>query len=171
MNENACEKSTDCTKEVQILMEGAGKNAAGHFKVGLTCSECVFQGWLDLGLTEYPSEVIALASGFGGGMGSTGHTCGAVIGGMMAIGTMKGRKNPFAFPTFEERKEELNKEDTGVYPRHGAFIRDVIKEWGTIECRDLCMPFEDFQSIERARNCKEIIKFCAECATKHAMKD
>ena len=164
------EKKKYTPEEIEALAEQAAQNAMNHFKHGLTCAECVFKGFLDLGLTDFPPEIVALSSGYGGGMGATYHTCGAVNGGMLAIGTMQGRKNPYALETFEERVDELNHEGTGVYPRHGVYVKGVFKEWGTIDCRDLCINF-DFHSKERARNCKQIIGYCAREATKHALKD
>ena len=164
------EKKKYTPEEIEALAEQAAKNATEHFKHGINCGECVFMGFLELGLTDYPPEVVALASGFGGGMGKTYHTCGAVNGGMLAIGTMKGRKNPYALPSYEERVDELNHEGSGVYSRHGAFVKDVFKEWGTIDCRDLCINY-DFHSKDRARNCKQIIAYCAREATKHALKE
>ena len=167
------EKKVYSEAEIEELAEKAAKGAMEHFKHGLTCAECVFKGFLDLGLTDFPPEVVALSSGFGGGMGGTKHTCGAINGGMLAIATMQGRKNPYALPTFEERVEELHKEETGVYPRHGAYVKACITEWGTLDCRDLCIPYDESTpegTKERARNCKQIIGFCAREATKAALK-
>ena len=153
------------------VAEKCAQLAGEYFKVGLNCSESVFKAWMDLGLSDFAPEIVALSSGFGGGMGRSRHTCGAVNAGMLVIGTMKGRKNPLQAPTFEERVQELNEPDTGVYDRHGAYVREVITEWGTIECRDLCFPYVDFDCIERRRNCKHIIEFCAKAAVKAALAD
>ena len=74
--------------------------------------------------------------------------------------------------TFEERVEELHRPKTGIYPRHGAYIRRCLAEWGTIDCRDLCFPFDETTpegKKERARNCKKIIGWCAAEAVKAAL--
>jgi C_GCAxxG_C_C family probable redox protein len=43
---------------------------------------------------EIENEIIPrIASGFGGGIGNTGAVCGAVVGGVMAIGLIKERGN------------------------------------------------------------------------------
>ena len=165
------EKRKYTEEEIEALAEQAAKNAMNHFRYGVSCGECVFKGFLDLGLTDFPPEIIALASGFGGGMGCTRHTCGAVNGGMLAIGTMHGRRDPYALPTFEERVDELNRPETGVYARHGQFVRQVITEYGTIDCRDLILPFEGCEGKEQARRCQKLIGFCARQATKAALKD
>ena len=72
------EKKIYTEEEIEQLAEKASQNAMEHFKHGLNCGECVLQGFLDLGISEYPPEIIALVSGMGGGMGFTKHTCGAV---------------------------------------------------------------------------------------------
>ena len=87
------EKKIYTEEEIEQLAEKASQNAMEHFKHGLNCGECVLQGFLDLGISEYPPEIIALVSGMGGGMGFTKHTCGAVNAGMVVIGSKQGRKN------------------------------------------------------------------------------
>lgn len=99
--------------EIEALAEKAAECAMEHFKHGLNCGECVVQGFLDLGLSDYPKEIVGLVSGMGGGMGFTHHTCGAVNAGLVVISSEKGRKNPYARETFAERVDELPP------PRHG----------------------------------------------------
>lgn len=167
------ERKTYTPEEIEILAEQAAQNAMEHFKHGLNCSECVLQGFLDLGISEYPPEIIALVSGMGGGMGFTKHTCGAVNAGMVVIGSKRGRKAPYAKATFEERVDELHHPGTGIYPRHGQYVKNCITEYGTIECRDLCFPFDESTpegKKDRARNCKKIIGFCAKEATRAALQ-
>ena len=159
-------------EEREALAQRASEQAMAYFKQGLNCGERVFQGYLDQGLTDFPPGVVALSSGMGGGMGFTKHTCGAVNAGLLVIGSRHGRRNPLAKATFEERVDELHHAETGVYPRHGAYIRRCIAEWGTVECRDLCFPFDESTpegKKERARNCKKIIGWCAAEATKAAL--
>lgn len=158
-------------EEIEMLAEKAAENAMEHFKHGLNCGECVLQGFLDLGITDYPHDIVGLVSGFGAGMGATGHTCGAVNAGIVVIGSEKGRKNPYAKPTFEERVDELNHPETGIYARHGDYIRQCFQELGTIECRDLCIAYPSFHSKERARNCKRIIGIAAKLAVRAALKE
>ena len=151
-------------EEVESLAEQAAQNAMNHFRYGLTCSECVLKGVLDLGISDLPEEIVALSSGFGGGMGETFHTCGAVNGGMMAIGSVIGRKNPYAKETFEERVDELHNTESGLYPIHGKYIKKIIKEKGTIECRDMSIIYDMSTpegKKERARMCNW--SMCKKC--------
>ena len=111
--------------------------------------------------------------GMGGGMGFTHHTCGAVNAGLVVISSEKGRKNPYARETFAERVDELHHPGTGIYPRHGAYVKECIKEYGTMECRDLCLPFDESTpegKKDRARNCKKLIGFCTREAVKAALR-
>lgn len=71
------------------------------------------------------NEIIPrIASGFGGGIGNTGDVCGAVVGGVMAIGLIK------------ERAETLE----GWFQMASViqeFRRRFEAEMGTISCREL----------------------------------
>jgi C_GCAxxG_C_C family probable redox protein len=58
------------------------------------CSEAIVKAINDtFGLT-YPDSVVRLASGFPIGIGGAGCACGAVTGGVMAIGMVFGRDQP-----------------------------------------------------------------------------
>lgn len=114
------EKKHYTPEERAALAEKAAANAGEHFRHGLNCSECVLKGFLELGLTDYPPETVALVSGMGGGMGGTGHLCGAVNAGMLVISSMHGRRDPYAKATMEERIDELHHPETGIYPRHAS---------------------------------------------------
>lgn len=165
------EKKHYTPEERAALAEQAAANAGEHFRHGLNCSECVLKGFLDLGLTDYPPETVALASGMGGGMGGTGRLCGAVNAGMLVVSAMHGRRDPYAKDTMEARVDELHHPETGIYSRHAAYLRAVMKELGSLECRDLCFPYPDFDSKDRKRNCKKILMTCARIATEMALRD
>jgi len=65
------------------------------------CSEAVVKTIKDAFVLDYDDSVIALASGFPIGIGRSGCTCGAVTGGVMALGMVFGRTQP--------RDERVNK--------------------------------------------------------------
>lgn len=165
------EKKHWTEEERKALAEKAAANAGEHFRHGLNCSECVLKGFLDLGLSDYPPETVGLVSGMGGGIGGTGHLCGAVNAGLLVISSMHGRRDPYGKETFEERLDQLHHPETGIYPRHAAYLRAVVTELGSAECRDLCLPYPDFDSKDRKRNCKKIIQTCARIATEMALRD
>ena len=83
------------------------------FKQGLNCSECVMTAFLNHFDTGLPKEVVKLATGFGGGMGHTKNTCGAITGAVMALSAIVGRENPLAKETAGERIKELQQD---IYP-------------------------------------------------------
>lgn len=70
------------------------QDAKECFKQGLNCSECVMTAFLNHFDTGLPKEVVKLATGFGGGMGHTKNTCGAITGAVMALSAIVGRENP-----------------------------------------------------------------------------
>lgn len=164
-------KETVYTPErVEELSKEAARRAMEHFRHGLNCAECVVQAFIDLGISSYDPSIVGLVSGMGGGMAHTGHTCGAVNAGLVVVSAEKGRKNPYGAASTQERIAELNAPETGVYARHGAYLRECFAQLGTIECRDLCIQYRDFASRDRARNCRRIIGLCAAAAVRHALK-
>ena len=106
------------TKEL-TLPEQARDQAKNYFRQGMNCTECVMQSFLDIHGSDLPPEVIALATVFGGGMGHTKNTCGAIPGGVMALSAVVGRKHPLAKESMAERIAELNE------------IYDIPAEWYT----------------------------------------
>ena len=55
------------------------------------CSEAIIKTIKDEFELELPDEIISMASGFPIGMGRSGCACGAVVGGIMALGLFFGR--------------------------------------------------------------------------------
>lgn len=68
-------------------------DAAEHFRNGANCSQAVFGAFAEEHGIELDSA-LRIASGFGGGMGRMGYTCGAVTGGIMAIGAVQSGPDP-----------------------------------------------------------------------------
>jgi C_GCAxxG_C_C family probable redox protein len=69
--------------------------AETHFRKGrFFCSEAVLRAIIDASDMQDRREIVALASGFATGMGGAGCSCGAVVGGMMALGLFFGRSTP-----------------------------------------------------------------------------
>jgi len=77
----------------QQLIKRVRNRAYSNFSRGYNCSESVFEavvGGMDLGL---PPDALRLASGFGGGVGLYGDTCGAICGAVLAVGAVYGRRS------------------------------------------------------------------------------
>jgi C_GCAxxG_C_C family probable redox protein len=85
------------------------KQAEDYYRNGdFFCSEAIVKTIRDEFDLPVPDGVIAMASGFPVGMGGSGCTCGAVVGGIMALGLVFGRttaKDPKVSKTMELAKE------------------------------------------------------------------
>ena len=155
--------TTGMTKE-EIIAK-TEEQAKNYFKQGLNCSECVLRAYMDTHEIGLPDEVITLCTGFGGGMGHTQNNCGAVSGAVMAFGCVAGRRDPFEKEDMGSRIEQLQKD---IYPIFGKMVTEIKEHEGTLICKELCDPFGDFESVERKRNCKRLITYCAGIAAKYA---
>lgn len=153
----------DENKELTVV-EKVEQEAKNCFKQGLNCSECVMTAMLNNFETGLPAEVITLATGFGGGMGHTKNTCGAITGAVMALGAMVGRKNPMAKETMPERIAELQ----DIYGVVGKMVNEIKDEYGTLICSELSDPLGDWEGKARKRNCMQMITYCAGLAAKYA---
>jgi C_GCAxxG_C_C family probable redox protein len=76
----------------QVSVEQVRQNAEELFREGrFYCSEAVMASIVENFQLDIPREVIAMASGFPVGIGKSKCVCGAVSGGVMAIGLFFGR--------------------------------------------------------------------------------
>lgn len=67
-------------------------SAESYYRKGeFYCSEAVVKTIKDAFELQLPDDVIAMASGFPVGIGGAGCVCGAVSGGVMALGMVLGR--------------------------------------------------------------------------------
>lgn len=153
------------TKEL-TLIEQAEQNSSNYFRQGLNCTECIMYTFLDMYNKDMPKESIALATGFGSGMGDTKNTCGAIIGAVMALSGVIGRKDPFAKETVRERVTELK----DVYSLVGDMVREIEDHYGTLICKELSSPLGEFEGKARKKNCMQIIGYCGGLAMKYALK-
>lgn len=76
----------------EVNLEEVRRIAEAYYREGdFYCSEAIVKTIKDVFELPISDEVIAAASGFPVGMGGSGCTCGAVAGGVMAIGLVFGR--------------------------------------------------------------------------------
>ena len=151
------------TEELMVLADELGR---GYFKQGLNCAECVLRTFMDIYEVNLPDDVLCMATGFGGGMGHTKNTCGAVTGAVLALGLLKGRKDPFG--PKEEMGERIKHLQNEIYPVFGRMVMEMEEKYGTLICREMSQPFGDFESKPRMRNCMEMIGYCAQLTVKYA---
>lgn len=158
------EIAKDKTLEERMLL--ADEIARGYFRQGLNCSECVLRTFLDIYDVDLPDAVLCMATGFGGGIGHTKNTCGAITGAVLAVGTLKGRRAPFG--PKEEMGERVADLQKNIYPVFKQMIEEIEAKYGTLLCREMSEPFGDFDSKPRKKNCMEITAYCASLAVKYA---
>jgi C_GCAxxG_C_C family probable redox protein len=108
------------------------EKAKANFKTGLNCAECVFEAVISQVDTGLPHETMCVMTGFGGGGGLFGDTCGAMIGAMAALGTVYGRRD---IPTdFKSAKEQLYG-TPGLYRLFNRLPNEFKKRFGSTQCR------------------------------------
>lgn len=155
-------------KNHEELMELAEEIGRGYFKQGLNCAECVLRTFMDIYKVDVPDEVICMATGFGGGMGHTKNTCGAITGAVLALGLLKGRRNPFG--PKEEMGDRIKNLQGEIYPVFAEMIGEIEGKYGTLICKEMSKQFDEFDSKPRMRNCMEIVGYCAQQAVKYGEK-
>ena len=160
------------TKEEKI--EEIRQRARKNFSRGYNCSECVFEAVISLLDTGLPQEVKKVATGFGGGVGLYGDSCGAVVGAVMAVSAVHGRSS---LPE-GEGKEAAQKAKEQLYGKPGLYrlfnqVPNRIKEkYGCTLCRDLTSEWHDnWLCREHALHCREIITDAAGIAAELILSD
>ena len=75
----------------EVSVQKIKKDAEELFRGGFFCSEAVISSIRSNFALDVPEEVVAMASGFPVGIGRSKCLCGAVSGGVMALGLFFGR--------------------------------------------------------------------------------
>ncbi len=118
------------------------KEAVAHFVEGYNCAQSVlltmFEHW------KGKSDLVPkIATCFGGGIGRCGSVCGAVTGGVMALGVKFGTNEPSS----EGRKK--------AYELAQRFYRQFERENGSVLCRELIgYNLSNPEEYEKARESK-----------------
>jgi C_GCAxxG_C_C family probable redox protein len=118
------------TKSYYIHMIGGeklskAKEAKKQFEKGFSCAPAVLSAYSEqLGLEK--ELALKVACGFGGGIGRTGRTCGAVTGAIMVIGLTHGQA---------DLGDEESRQKTHKLVK--KFIDEFTARHGSIECRQL----------------------------------
>ena len=123
-----------------------------NYQSGYNCSECVFDALLSAGVINAPDRVLSMCVGFGGGLGLSGYTCGALAGATMALGWVNGRHD-IKNLTKEERAAQLQQK---YYRRYNRLLHDFKDAHGKVLCRDL-VGDKEWLSVERRGMCQDII--------------
>ena len=125
-----------------------GEKASSHFLKGYNCAQSVlltmFEHW------NGRNELIPkIATGFGGGIGRCGSLCGALAGGVMALGVRFGTNEPSS----EKRKE--------IYRLTCEFYKRFEKQNGSVLCGELIgYDLSDPKELEKAHEAKVFEEKC-----------
>lgn len=124
------------------------KAAEDNFRGGFYCCEALMKTIIDEFELDVPKEVIAMASGMAVGVGKSGCICGALNGGVMALGMMFGRTeqdgptNPKSIKCMQLTKElhDWFKENNG---KNAICCRILTREYnmGQGEHKPQCIYF------------------------------
>ena len=149
---------------IAAIRERARKN----FSKGYNCAECVLEAVLETIDTGLPKDVLKLATGFGGGVGLYGDTCGAVTGAVLAVSAVHGRSR---LPENEDRKAAMQAAAQELYGKPGLYrifnqIPNRLKEkYGHTLCREIASQWQDqWLCRDHALHCRELITDAAAIA-------
>ncbi len=127
------------------------ERAKANFKTGMNCAECVFEAFIAVVDTGLPHETMCLMTGFGGGGGLFGDTCGALVGAMAALGTVYGRRD---LPTDLKASKEEFYGKPGLYRLFNRLPNEFRQRFGSTQCRILTAQWR------KTWLCKDHALFC-----------
>jgi C_GCAxxG_C_C family probable redox protein len=143
--------------------------AKENFKKGPNCAESVFMALQEAGLVDFPPETVALATAFGGGMGLSGGVCGALVGAIMGVGAVHGRKQPIT----GEMKDIIDKlyGNPGLYRFFNQMPHEFEVKFGSTQCCELNKDYpNDWYNKDRLRGCAKFVQEAAAMAVDYIYK-
>ncbi|MFQ6087044.1 MAG: C-GCAxxG-C-C family protein [Candidatus Bathyarchaeia archaeon] len=124
------------------------EDAVSRFEEGYNCAQSVLLAMQKFWNVEKSLEP-KVASAFGGGIGRGGSLCGALTGGVIAIGLKYGSNNPVV----EEREK--------AYSLALEFYGRFRKKCGGVFCRDLIgYDLTNPEELENARSSNVFMEKC-----------
>lgn len=110
---------------MEVKLEEISESAAKYFESDFNCAESVLMSLAEsIGVRS--KLIPKIATPFGGGIGRRGLVCGAVTGGVIAIGLKFGRS---------EAKDTKRREES--YEKALELIKRFEREFGSALCYDL----------------------------------
>ncbi len=137
--------------------------AIENFKNGLNCAESVYDALIRAGVLDVPKETVAMCTGFGGGIGLYGETCGALSAAVMANSAIYGRKDPWSIDANIRGSEVAQK----YYRRYNNLVREFKEANGCTTCRAIGAPYADWHGKDRRVHCLKLIGATAKLAYKY----
>jgi C_GCAxxG_C_C family probable redox protein len=126
-------------EERAMETNGVEQQAFHYFQSGFHCAEAISKAILEFHAGEQSADLPRIASGFGGGIGkSKEDVCGALSGGIIAIGYLYGRMNPY---------EDLQK----VMEVSAEFRKRFIQEAGSTNCAVILRRFGEQEDMMKCK--------------------
>lgn len=160
------------TREEKI--EEIRQRARKNFSLGYNCAECVTEAVLSLVDTGLPPEVKKVATGFGGGVGLYGDTCGALAGAVLAVGAVHGRSS---LPEGEGKEAAMKSKEQlygkpGLYRLFNIIPNRIHEKYGKTLCRDFTVQWQSsWLCRDHAIFCRELITDAAGIAAELVLSD
>ena len=144
-------------------VKAAKETAEYNFFHGLTCCESVYEALHRsgvIGQPEIPHTSCAMCAGFGGGIGQSGLTCGALSGAVMAVGASHGNRN------LHPDDDDLT---YAMEPlRYNNLVRDFQQSAGSALCKEITRDYRQcFTTPERKAFCANIVTMATELACQY----
>lgn len=154
-------------KTYEEMLQLVSELAINNFKTGYNCTECVFLALIDAGALDIPRETVKMCIGFGGGIGCSGETCGALSGAVMANGAKYGR---LGWETEDPMQRGMDVAEK-YYRRYNAMVHEFAKANGAVTCKGISAPFGDWNCKDRKKYCMKMIGATAQMAYKYLQMD
>ncbi|MCK9356222.1 MAG: C-GCAxxG-C-C family protein [Dehalococcoidia bacterium] len=155
-------------------IERVRQRARKNFSLGYNCSECVFEALLGELELDLPPEAIRLATGFGGGVGLYGGTCGAIAGAVLAVGAVHGRRNLPEGEGLEvaQKSKQQFYGRPGIYRIFNQIPNEIAAKYGSTVCGELTRKWQSqWLCREHALSCRELITDAAGVAARLALAE
>ena len=140
-----------------VSLKKVQQDAENNFRGGYFCCEALMAAIRDNFQLDVPKEVIAMASGMAVGAGRSGCMCGALNGGILALGMFFGRTEPKG-----PQDPQVNKCMALTHELHDWFNEANGKN--AICCRVLTREFD----MGKGEHKEQCIRFTGLCAWKVA---
>ena len=147
----------------QDMSKLVGDYAIENYKNGLNCAESVYEALIRAGVLNADKETVAMCIGFGGGIGLSGATCGALSAAVMANGAVHGRKDPYGVDASVRGSEIAEK----YYRRYNNMVREFVERNGSTSCEEMTGKYEDWEGKDRRISCLKLIGATAQLAYKY----
>lgn len=141
-------------EQKQLAVKLAREN---QMENGMSCSESVFNALIRSGILDLPEDYTRLATGLSGGVAASGNTCGAIYGGLLALGWVYGRRNPRSTPQDPAQQKEEKDYRFHMMRRFNCFFHEIEEQMGTTDCRDILSSQGSYFDDRRVAKCPDII--------------